>query len=514
MSVNAPGRSLAPPSALVGALQTLKERWWMVLVAMVVGAGISFAVAATSAKEYEASSSILVRQSNLQTLIDPSAAQNSEDPARLAATNLLLVSSTAVGQLVKDALHTTESVGDLTGQISASLNPDADIITITATDGDPERAARLANAFAEQFVAFERGQAQQQATAGANRLRSEIASLPADATAQRAQLLTALHNVLALEAVTTGDATVVDHAEVPTTPSAPNLKKAPVLGLIAGLAIGLAAVFLIDLFDRRLKTIEDFETVYDLRAIGSLPRAQRPRTPLSPEALESFRILRSALGFLADDAELPTVLVTSATTGEGKTTVAAGLAYATALSGHRVVLVEADLRRPSLHKQFSLRPDNRGLTTVLIGEASVEDVLQAPVEDLPNLRVLPSGPFSPHPSELLASREMTLVLSDLTRNADFVVIDSPPLLPVADSQVLLEQPVIDATLVVGRTYMTTRDQARRTRAILDRQRVTNAALVVVGGHEPAEYSYEPTGTNGRRRRRTGGRREPEPVDTN
>jgi hypothetical protein len=79
--------------------------------------------------------------------------------------------------------------------------------------------------------------------------------------------------------------------------------------------------------------------------------------------------------------------------------------------------------------------------------------------------------------------------------------------------VLLEQPVIDATLVVGRTYMTTRDQARRTRAILDRQRITNAALVVVGGHEPAEYSYEPTAANGRRRRRTGGRREPETADT-
>jgi succinoglycan biosynthesis transport protein ExoP len=513
MSVNAPGRSLAPPSALVGALQTLRERWWMVLVAMIVGGGISFAVAATSPKQYEASSSILVRQSNLQTLIDPNAAQNAEDPARLAATNLLLVSSTAVGQLVKTALNTTESVGDLTGQISASLNPDADIITITATDSDPQRAARLANAFALQFVAFERGQAQNQAAAGAARLRSEIASLPADATAQRDQLLTALHNVLALEAVTTGDATVVDHAEVPTSPSSPNLKKAPVLGIIAGLAIGLAAVFLIDLFDRRLKTIEEFEAAYDLRAIGSLPRAQRPRTPLSPEALESFRILRSALGFLADDAELPTVLVTSAATGEGKTTVAAGLAYATALSGHRVVLIEADLRRPSLHKQFSLRPDNRGLTTVLIGEASVEDVLQAPVEDLPNLQVLPSGPFSPHPSELLASREMNLVLSDLTRSADFVVIDSPPLLPVADSQVLLEQPVIDATLVVGRTYMTTRDQARRTRAILDRQRITNAALVVVGGHEPAEYSYEPTGPNGRRSKRRSSRREPETADT-
>ena len=171
------------------------------------------------------------------------------------------------------------------------------------------------------------------------------------------------------------------------------------------------------------------------------------------------------------------------------------------------------LRRPSLHKHFNLRPDNRGLTTVLIGEANVEDVLQTPVDDLPNLMVLPSGQFSPHPSELLASREMNLVLGGLTRTADFVVIDSPPLLPVADSQVLLEQPVIDATLVVGRTYVTTRDQARRTRAILDRQRVTNAALVVVGGHEPAEYSYEPASNGRRRRGKRAGERDREPAES-
>ncbi len=207
MSVNAPAEGSTPVSPLLEALQTLRERWWIVVLTMIVGAVISFGVAATSAKQYQAQSSLLIRSSNLQTLIDSNASQNAEDPARLAATNLLLVTSTAVGELVKQSLRTTESVCDLVAQIDASLNPDADIINITATDGDPERAARLANAFADQFVAFERNQAQQQAAAGATRLRSELASLPAAATAQRAQLLTALHNVLALEAVTTGDAT-------------------------------------------------------------------------------------------------------------------------------------------------------------------------------------------------------------------------------------------------------------------------------------------------------------------
>jgi succinoglycan biosynthesis transport protein ExoP len=506
MSVDLQDRAAGPPSALLNALQTLRDRWWMVVIAMIGGAVIALAVAVMSTKQYTAESSLLIRQSNLQTLIDPNAAQNSEDPARLAATNLLLVTSTAVARNVQAALRTTQSASDLTSEVSASVNPDADIITIQATDPSPARAARLANAFAEQFVAFERAQSQQQAGAGATRLRNEIAALPADATAESAQLVQALRNVLALQAVTTGDATVIDTATPPSSASSPNLKRAPILGLLAGLAIGLAAVFLSDLFDRRIKSIEEFEAAYDRRAIGSLPRLARPELGTSPELLESFRILRSALSYLSGDSDSPTVLVTSAVSGEGKTTVAAGLAHAAALAGHQVVLIEADLRRPSFQKQFGFETQfdlgvyKAGLTNVLMGGASVDDVLHTPIDGLHTLKIIPSGPFSPHPSDLLMRPEMALLIEELSRQADLVVIDSPPLLPVADAQELLALPVIDACLIVCRTYMTTRDQARRCRAVLERERVSKAALVVVGGHEQAEYSYEPI-VNGRRRGR-------------
>ena len=177
MSVNTdqPAGQLSP---VVNAFQTLKDRWWLAVAGMVLGAAISLAVAVTSTKQYTGGSSLLIRQSNLETLIDPNAAANSEDPARLTATNLLLVTSTAVAERVQAALGTSESTSDLIGQISASANPDADIINIAATDPSPKRAADLANAFADQFVAFERAQAQDQAAAGAARLRSEIASLP------------------------------------------------------------------------------------------------------------------------------------------------------------------------------------------------------------------------------------------------------------------------------------------------------------------------------------------------
>ncbi len=472
----------------------------MVAIAAIAGLVISLGIAATSTKKYTGTSSVLIRASNLQTLIDPNAAQNSEDPARLTATNLLLVTSTAVADLVKSSLGTKESSSDLVSQINASANPDADILTIQATDPNPERAANVANAFADQFVGFERTQAQQQADAGAARLRSEIASLPPTATAQLAQLQQALRNVLALRAVTTGDATVIDRASKPLSATSPNPKRSAALGLLAGLAIGLAAVFLSDLFDRRIKAIEDFENAYDTRAIGSVPRMTRSQPLTSPQALESFRILRSALSYLAPDSEVRTALITSAVVGEGKTTVSVGLAYAAASAGQQVVLVEADVRRPTFRKHFELGSETRGLTTALVSDVSLEELLVQPVDSLPTLRVLPGGPFLPHTSDLLASRGMNQVLEELADSTDLVIVDSPPLLPVADAQVLLEQPGIDAVLIVCRTYMTTRDQVRRCRAVLERQFVANDALVVVGGHEPTEYGYEPTPNGGRRRR--------------
>src|SRR5579884_2822543 len=154
MSADAAGRLTGSSSALPDAVQTVKDRWWMVAIAAVAGLIISLGIAASSTKQYTGTSSVLIRASNLQTLIDPNASQNSEDPARLTATNLLLVTSTAVADLVKSSLGTKEPVSDLLDQINASANPDADILTIQATDPNPQRAATLANAFADQFVAF------------------------------------------------------------------------------------------------------------------------------------------------------------------------------------------------------------------------------------------------------------------------------------------------------------------------------------------------------------------------
>ncbi len=180
------------------------------------------------------------------------------------------------------------------------------------------------------------------------------------------------------------------------------------------------------------------------------------------------------------------MLVTSAVAGEGKSTVAAGLARAIALAGQSVVLVEVDLRRPTFHEQFDLGGDHRGLTSALVGGVPVAEVLRPVLPGLRTLRVLPSGPIPPNSAELLRSAEMSRVLQELRGEAEFLVLDAPPLLPVADTQVLLENPDVDACLVVGRAYVTTRDEVRRTRAVLDRHRLRNVGLVVNGTREVSD----------------------------
>jgi capsular exopolysaccharide synthesis family protein len=155
-----------------------------------------------------------------------------------------------------------------------------------------------------------------------------------------------------------------------------------------------------------------------------------------------------------------------------------------------VVLVEADLRRPTFHEQFEVGQDPRGLTSALIGGVTVREVRRPALPGLRSLTVIPAGPLPPNPAELLRGAEMEAVLRELAEQVDVIVLDAPPLLPVADAQVLLDHRQIDACLVVARAYQTTREQARRARAILERDPLRPVGLVVNGVREKdSGYDY-------------------------
>ncbi len=207
-----------------------------------------------------------------------------------------------------------------------------------------------------------------------------------------------------------------------------------------------------------------------------------PRSP----AAEAYRTLRTNLTFAGLDKPIETLVVTSAAPGEGKSTTLANLAVTMAQGEHRTILVDADLRRPSLHEIFEV-PNSRGLTTMFVEQGALEDppLVGTGVE---NLLLLPSGPLPPNPADLLGSRRMEEVIGVLRERADLVLFDAPPVIAVTDAAVLGTK--VDGVLLVVRAGHTRREHAQRAKELLERVHVrvigavlTNAPVdVTLGGY--------------------------------
>ncbi|MDQ6750408.1 MAG: polysaccharide biosynthesis tyrosine autokinase [Actinomycetota bacterium] len=475
-------------SALVGAWRVLRERWWIVVVTVLACLALSVALSLTTAKQYESTSKVLLRKSPLNsaafgTDIFPS----SVDPQRDAATNVLLVKSSEVAQGVKRALQLSDSADALSSQVKVQAEENADLVDVTARDRSAKRAAQLANGFATQYVLFRQQTNRDAISQGVARLRQQLANGAVD----RATGEQALQRLTALESIQTGDALIIDRATVAGGPASPKPVRDAILAGILGIALGVGIAFMLDFIDRRVKTVEDFERLYGLRALVAIPQqAFRQGSPdMRSAAFEPYRILRSSLTFASVDRRVHVLLVTSAVQGEGKTSVAVNLARAAALSGQRVVLVEADLRRPSFQRHLPMDPEAGGLTTAVVGDHAVRDLIQYGLLGLQNLGVLASGPLPPGSAEIMRSRSMGDTLRQLSSEAELIVIDAPPLLPVADAQILLGRSEIDACLLVARAYYTKREQIRRTRSILDQQRVVPIGLAVTGLRDYHTYEY-------------------------
>jgi polysaccharide biosynthesis transport protein len=495
-----PPPSLAPEerAPIAQALRVVRERWLIVVIAALVCGGVSGLVSRSKPKEYSATSALLFRASPLgNAVLGTQVLPGSVDPQRDSATNQGLVHSLEVANAVAGSLKLGIPANQLLGKIQVQSAENSDIIKINATDTDPRRAARIANGFAVGYVAFAQQQDQQRISQGEQLLKQRLASQP-PGSSEAPSLQAALQKLIALEAVQTGNAQVADRASVPRSPSSPKPLRDTLLGVVFGLAVGVGLAFLLEELDRRVKTPEDLERLYGLRSLVNIPQGSfRARTPQTRgPAFEPYRILRSSIAFSAVDREVRRLVVTSAVLGEGKTTVAVNLARAAALSGEQVVLVEADLRRPSFHEHFPIEQGVGGLTNAVIGGGSAREFIQYDVLGIPNLGVLPSGPLPPSSAEILRSASMGVVLSDLAETAELVIIDAPPLLPVADAQILLDRPEIDSCLVIARAYFTKRDQVRRTRAVLDQHRVVPLGIAVTGLRDTHTYEYYGSSSRG------------------
>jgi polysaccharide biosynthesis transport protein len=500
------------PSAMARFGRVLRERWWIVLLTTLACVLAAVIVSTSQATKYDASATLLFRNPGFSSaLFGSSVFEPSLDPARESTTNLQLVESREVAKAVKDELGLSQSPGDLLDQVTVEERTNSDVVDIIVRDESPQQAARIAASFADEYVAFRQAADRRKIVDAEELIRDRLEGLPPEATAERTELQNALQKLIALEAVQTGNAEVIDRPQVPTVAAAPQTKRDVAVALIVGLGLGLLIAFLLDVVDRRVKSSEEFEQLYRVPALVTVPQSafDSRRRREEGAAFEPFRILYSSLSFLAVSGPLRTVMVTSAVAEEGKTSVAVNLARAIALSGNSVALVEADLRRPSFRRHVQDETMRIGLTNALVGSQSAlelirylppnelhvdvdEEVLTPrPHGDIHGLvGVLQSGPVPPNSAELLRSPRMVELLDELREVHDYVVVDAPPLLPVADAQVMLAHGFMDACLVAARVYKTTRDHARRARAILDQAHVQRVGLVVTGVREsPGGYEY-------------------------
>jgi exopolysaccharide transport family protein len=313
---------------------------------------------------------------------------------------------------------------------------------------------------------------------------------------------------------------VVDVARVPTFPVEPSLPRNVAFALALGLSTGVGLAFLLEGVDNTVRTPEQAQAISGLPSLGIIPMGsravldtitRRARLALAPSSevvelitqarpqsqmAESYRALRTSLLLTSVGAPPKVILVTSALPQEGKTTTSINVAIVLAQKGSRVLLIDADLRRPSIHKTLGM-PPRAGLSNVLTGNACLEDTI-VETSIWPNLFVLPAGTPPPNPAELLASATMKDVLASLKENYDHVVVDTPPTLSVTDAVVVSAQ--AEAVVLVVRSGQTTKQALRRAKELLTNvnARISGVLLNAVDLRSPDyNYYYEYQGKYGR-----------------
>ncbi len=489
-------------------LQILRHRKWWVGSITVLGLVASLAFSLTAHKQYSATAQLLVQPS-----VSPSglgAAQQSVTQTDVQ-TELQLVTSAPVQQAVRARLGNAPAV-------SVSQVAQTNVIAITATSQVPSQAARVANLYATAFVQYRQAVASRSLASAEAQLRSQISSLAKqlgsfrgnttspEASAllnQQAVLKEQLAQMQVSGAVDTGDVALVTPAQTPVSPSSPKPVQNALLGLAAGLALGLGAAFLSDSLDDRLTSKEATEHAGGAPVLAMTPtvtswrRQQMPlvvsiAVPTSPAA-ESYRSLRTSIQFARQEQQLRSVVVTSPGVSEGKTSTLANLGVVFAQAGERVVLVSCDLRRPRIGEFFGL-DEEQGFTSVLAGQQTLEEAV-LPVPGVDRLSVLPAGPVPPNPAELLNNARTRDIFAQLREQFDLVLIDSPPVLPVTDAAILSQH--ADATLMLAAAGQTRRADLHRAAEKLGQVGATILGIVLnkvtrqTGRYDGYGYGYQP-----------------------
>jgi Mrp family chromosome partitioning ATPase/capsular polysaccharide biosynthesis protein len=496
-------------STLRDYLRVLRSHRVLILGVTIAFAAAAFLVSSLQKKEYTAETDLLFRDLSSDLSLIGRGSIPELAPDQRAAINADRVTRPDVVDQVRRSLNTNLTTGELKNEVSTQVGSRTNFVIVQATDGNPQFAAKLANAFGSEVQDLD-------TTEVRDRLDNAISGIRRDAKRARkagdfvtvqvdqtqiAQMQTVRDLARPVE--------IARAATPPSTASSPRTKRNTLLGAIVGLAFGLLAAFLRDSLDRRLRNTEDVQAELHLPVIGRVPDDALGHAGFANGAvddadveshLEAFRMLRTNLEFLRAETPMKTVMVTSGLPEEGKSTVALALAGAAAVAGKRTLLVECDLRRPCLADRLGI-DEEPGLTDYLLGEASPSDILQvvklgaapggngATVEadrNLSSMVCITAGKTAELPAEMLGSERFSSFLSKVSKAYDIVVLDTSPILSVVDA--LEVAPQVDGLLVCVRLSKTTRDEARAAGEALSHLpgRPTG---VVVTGYRPGDESY-------------------------
>lgn len=491
-------------------LAPIRKWWWLIALTTVIAGLSSYLATRQQVPVYRSTTTIMV--GNAIDDPNPTSAQFSTG-RQLASTYVDIAGRSSVRNAAAEALGLDFLWQDI---IVRQLN-ETNLIDIIVTDTDPYRAQAVANELVRQLVLRSpAGQEDEdqvfvdellqnyadQITETRNQLALKQEELGqavgareiADIQAEIEQMETALRNLSTdyanLRNSTVQGATntirIIEPATLPRNSINPDNSATILMASGIGFVLAAAAAYVLEYLDDSIRTPEVLARLTQLPILtgitnikmageGELVTVTHPRSPIS----EAFRVLRTAVQFTALEQSNQVLLVTSASGGDGKSTVSSNLAVVLAQAGHQVLLVDTDLRRPALHAIFSL-PNKRGLTSMLLEyrgdeeESVLSSLLENTVQEtqVDGLQVLACGPIPPNPSELLGSNKMRELLDVLTARFDYVVLDSPPTLSVTDAVVLSARS--HGVIMVARAGKTRKDSVRQA---TERLRDVNARLI-------------------------------------
>lgn len=490
-------------------LAVVWRRKWLVLLVIVIATGCAYGLSAMQTKMYSAAAQLIYQNSvdvanplSTSNYVDPtlrtveleSVGTTIASPDLKTAANALIVAHQGAGSLTT-GFKVSSEVAAGTDQ-TAGTTTYSSVVAISAESSDAGLAAVAANSYADAFISLRKEQQQKQigdAVKVVQKSLDRMTSASQKVSSDYIMLQQRLHDLQILKATANGGFRVVVPATVPDAPLSPKPLRSAAIGLALGLFAALGLTFLLELLDTSVRSDTDVAELLRQPILARIPRITKRLldqsalvTLTEPQggSAEAFRMLRTNLSFMNVDGDVRSVLLTSCLQGEGKSVTIANLAVTLALGGKKVIVVDADLRRPRMHKYFGLQND-RGVSTVVTGQTLLNDALQAVLvvpqaagngmgyadraagsDAKSRLFVLPSGPQTPNPGEIVSSKHLAGVIEVLAAQADIVLVDSPAMLAVGDALALADK--VDGLMFLVEPDVVRKQQLTQAREQLDK----------------------------------------------